>query len=352
MAQHRIVARDEWVAARKALLEKEKAFTRERDALNRLRRQLPRERVEKAYVFDGPDGEETLAGLFAGRSQLIVYHFMFGPDWDEGCKSCSFLADHYAPAVVHLAQRDVTLATVSRAPLARIEAFRERMGWRFKWVSSLRSDFNRDYQVSFAPEDVAGGGGRLQLRGDGVSDDRSAGAERVLQGPLRRRLSHVLDLRAGARHVHRRLSPARRRAQGPGRGRSRLQHGMGPAPRPLRRGGLTAGSRWPAFTRPASRGRDRAKTRTRGRAGPRGPDTNPVGRPRRRAPILGGEVYVGRGSGAWMNKPENHSFFNGMKASTALSSSRPTDGEAAKTFLPVDSTASTAGTKSPSAERR
>ena len=157
MAQHRIVTRDEWVAARKALLEKEKAFTRERDELNRLRRQLPWERVEKAYVFDGPDGEETLAGLFAGRSQLIVYHFMFGPDWDEGCKSCSFLADHYAPAVVHLAQRDVTLVTVSRAPLARIEAFRERMGWRFKWVSSLRSDFNQDYQVSFTPEDAAGG---------------------------------------------------------------------------------------------------------------------------------------------------------------------------------------------------
>ena len=157
MAQHRVVAHDEWVAARKALLEKEKAFTRERDELNRRRRELPWERVEKAYVFDGPDGEETLAGLFAGRSQLVVYHFMFGPDWDEGCKSCSFLADHYAPAVVHLAQRDVTLVTVSRAPLASIEAFRERMGWRFKWVSSLRSDFNRDYQVSFTPEDVAGG---------------------------------------------------------------------------------------------------------------------------------------------------------------------------------------------------
>ena len=97
------------------------------------------------------------AVLFGARSQLIVYHFMFGPDWDEGCKSCSFLADHYEPAVVHLAQRDVTLVTASRAPPAKIEAFRERMDWRFKWVSSLRSDFNRDYQVTFAPEDVTGG---------------------------------------------------------------------------------------------------------------------------------------------------------------------------------------------------
>ena len=158
MAQHAVVPHDEWVAARKRLLEKEKALTRERDALSRLRRELPWERVEKAYVFDGPDGEETLADLFGGRGQLIVYHFMFDPEWDEGCKSCSFLADHYEPAIVHLAQRDVTLVTVSRAPPARIEAFRQRMGWRFKWVSSHRSDFNRDYGVTFSPEDLAGGG--------------------------------------------------------------------------------------------------------------------------------------------------------------------------------------------------
>ena len=157
MAQHAVVSHDEWVAARKRLLEKEKAFTRERDALSRLRRELPWERVEKAYVFDGPDGEETLADLFGGRGQLIVYHFMFAPEWDEGCKSCSFLADHYEPAIVHLAQRDVTLVTVSRAPLATIEPFRRRMGWRFKWVSSHRSDFNRDYGVTFSPEDLAGG---------------------------------------------------------------------------------------------------------------------------------------------------------------------------------------------------
>ena len=156
MSQHSVVGHDEWVAARKTLLEKEKAFTRARDELSRLRRELPRERVEKTYRFDGPQGEETLADLFAGRSQLIVHHFMFDPGWDEGCKSCSFQADHYGPVIVHLAQRDVTLVTVSRAPLAKIEAFRERMGWRFKWVSSFRSDFNRDYNVSFSPKDGAG----------------------------------------------------------------------------------------------------------------------------------------------------------------------------------------------------
>ena len=157
MTRHTIVGHEEWVAARKALLEREKAFTRERDELSRLRRELPWERVEKTYVFDGPEGEETLADLFAGRSQLIVYHFMFDPEWDEGCKSCSFLADHYEPAVVHLAQRDVTLVTVSRAPLAKLESFRKRMGWGFKWMSSLHSDFNRDYHVTFAPEELAGG---------------------------------------------------------------------------------------------------------------------------------------------------------------------------------------------------
>lgn len=157
MTRHTIVGHEEWVAARKALLEREKAFTRERDELSRLRRELPWERVEKTYVFDGPEGEETLADLFAGRSQLIVYHFMFDPEWDEGCKSCSFLADHYEPAVVHLAQRDVTLVTVSRAPLAKLESFRKRMGWGFKWMSSLHSDFNRDYHVTFAPKELAGG---------------------------------------------------------------------------------------------------------------------------------------------------------------------------------------------------
>ncbi len=157
MESHKVVSHQQWIEARKALLRKEKDFTRARDALAAERRQLPWERVEKRYVFDGPDGEETLADLFGPCSQLIVYHFMFGPDWDEGCKSCSFLADHFEPAVIHLAQRDVTFVAASRAPLERLEAFRARMGWSFKWVSSLESDFNRDYHVSFSEDEMARG---------------------------------------------------------------------------------------------------------------------------------------------------------------------------------------------------
>jgi predicted dithiol-disulfide oxidoreductase (DUF899 family) len=152
-----IVSREEWLAARKQHLIKEKELTRLRDELSRQRRELPWVKVEKRYVFDGPDGKETLADLFAGRSQLIVYHFMFDPGWEEGCRSCSFLADHIDGSVVHLAHRDVTLMAVSRAPLPQIEAFRKRMGWRFKWVSSYGNDFNSDYHVSFTKDDMAKG---------------------------------------------------------------------------------------------------------------------------------------------------------------------------------------------------
>jgi predicted dithiol-disulfide oxidoreductase (DUF899 family) len=155
--QHRVVSRDEWLAARKQHLRKEKEYTRLRDQLSAERRELPWVRVDKAYVFDGPDGKETLADLFGGRSQLIVYHFMLGPGWREGCKSCSFLADHIDGAAVHLAQRDVTLLAVSRAPPPEIAAFKQRMGWRFKWVSSHANDFNRDYHVSFTSDEVEGG---------------------------------------------------------------------------------------------------------------------------------------------------------------------------------------------------
>ena len=157
MAAHPVVSPSEWLAARKALLQKEKEFTRQRDALSAARRALPWVKVEKNYVFDGPGGKETLADLFAGKSQLIVYHFMLGPDWSEGCKSCSFLADNYDGIGVHLAHRDVSFVTVSRAPLAKIEAYRKRMGWRFKWVSSFGSDFNADFQVSATPEELANG---------------------------------------------------------------------------------------------------------------------------------------------------------------------------------------------------
>jgi predicted dithiol-disulfide oxidoreductase (DUF899 family) len=157
MEQPRIVPRDEWLAARKDLLIKEKAMTRAKDALSAERRRLPMVRVDKAYVFDTPSGRQTLAELFEGRSQLIVYHFMMGPDWVEGCPSCSFLADHIDGSVVHLAHRDVTLIAVSRAPLSNIEAFKKRMGWRFTWASSFENDFNHDYGVSFTDEEIASG---------------------------------------------------------------------------------------------------------------------------------------------------------------------------------------------------
>lgn len=157
MTRHNVVSREEWLIARKAHLAKEKEFTRARDALSRQRRALPWVKVDKPYVFDAPGGKKTLADLFGGRSQLIVYHFMFGPDWEEGCKSCSYLADHFDGAAVHLAQRDVTLVVVSHAPLPKIEAFKQRMGWRFPWVSSYGSDFNSDYHVSFSKDEMESG---------------------------------------------------------------------------------------------------------------------------------------------------------------------------------------------------
>ena len=157
MEQPRIVTRDEWVAARKELLVKEKALTDARDALASERRQLPMVKVEKSYIFDTPSGRKTLAELFNGRSQLMIYHFMMGPDWAEGCPSCSFLADSIDGTTIHLAHRDVTLMAVSRAPLANIQAFKQRMGWKFPWASSFGSDFNRDFGVSFTEEDLASG---------------------------------------------------------------------------------------------------------------------------------------------------------------------------------------------------
>ena len=157
MEPHRVVTHDEWIAARKAYLAEEKAFSRVRDALSRKRRELPWEKADKNYVFDTPSGKQSLADLFGGKSQLIVYHFMFGPSWEAGCPSCSLLADHFDGAVIHLAQRDVSFVVVSRAPLPQIEAFKRRMGWRFKWVSSLGNDFNYDYHVSMTPQEKAGG---------------------------------------------------------------------------------------------------------------------------------------------------------------------------------------------------
>ncbi len=157
MQPNKTVSREGWIAARKEHLAREKEFTRLRDELSGSRRRLPWVKVDKSYVFEGPDGTQTLADLFAGRSQLIVYHFMFGPDWQEGCPSCSYLADHFDGAIVHLNHRDVTMVLVSRAPVARLEGYRRRMGWNFKWLSALGSDFNHDYGVSFTEADLETG---------------------------------------------------------------------------------------------------------------------------------------------------------------------------------------------------
>jgi len=157
MQTHRIVSRDEWIVARKHHLAQEKEFTRLRDRLSAERRDLPWVRVDKDYVFEGPNGKQHLDQLFGGKSQLIVQHFMFGPDWDAGCKSCSFWADNYNGIIVHLMQRDIAFVVVSSAPFERIEAFRKRMGWSFEWVSSSGNDFNHDYHVSFTPEEIAAG---------------------------------------------------------------------------------------------------------------------------------------------------------------------------------------------------
>jgi predicted dithiol-disulfide oxidoreductase (DUF899 family) len=154
---HEVVSQQEWIASRKELLRKEKEFTRLRDELSQQRRELPWEKVEKEYVFEGPNGKQSLGELFGKKSQLIVYHFMFGPGWEAGCPSCSYTADHFDGSRVHLANRDVTLAVISRAPIAQIEAFQKRMGWKFPWVSSFHTDFNRDYRVSFTKDEMAKG---------------------------------------------------------------------------------------------------------------------------------------------------------------------------------------------------
>ncbi len=154
IGKHRVVSHKAWIGARRKFLAKEKKFTRLRDELARQRRALPWEKVDKQYVFDGPKGRETLPELFDGRSQLVVYHFMFAPDWDEGCKHCSFWADNFNGLGIHLNHRDVSLVAISRAPLEKLEAFKRRMGWSFKWVSSGGNDFNYDYQASFTPQEI------------------------------------------------------------------------------------------------------------------------------------------------------------------------------------------------------
>jgi predicted dithiol-disulfide oxidoreductase (DUF899 family) len=173
----RVVSHEQWVSERVAFMAKEKEFTRLRDELSRERRELPWEKVTKSYVFDGPGGKETLAQLFGNRSQLVVYHFMFDPAWSEGCKSCSFWADNFNGIDVHLAHRDITFLAISRAPLSKLEAYKKRMGWSFKWVSSGESDFNYDFHVSFDPATAKSGaayynyvtGSRVQEEMPGLS---------------------------------------------------------------------------------------------------------------------------------------------------------------------------------------
>ena len=157
MQDHPIVADGAWIAARKELLAAEKELTRRRDEVAKLRRRLPWRRVRKAYSFETASGEQSLAELFDRRRQLIVYHFMFDPSWEQGCKSCSLLADHFDAAVVHLRQRDVSFAVVSRAPVEKLLSFQRRMGWKFPWASSFGNDFNRDFHVTFTPEEIASG---------------------------------------------------------------------------------------------------------------------------------------------------------------------------------------------------
>lgn len=153
----KVVSRAEWLVAHRHHLEREKAFTRMRDTLRDARRELPWVKVDKPYGFDGPRGRQTLADLFEGRSQLIVKHFMFAPGWQEGCVGCSFEVDHIEGALVHLEHHDVSFVAIARAPLAEIEAFKQRMGWRFRWLSSFESDFNFDFHVSFTKQQIARG---------------------------------------------------------------------------------------------------------------------------------------------------------------------------------------------------
>jgi len=171
--EHSVVSRKEWLASRTALLKKEKEFSRLQDQIAKERRDLPWVKVDKEYLFDTLGGQRSLADLFDGRRQLFVYHFMFAPEWNQGCAHCSFWADHYDGVGIHLKQRDVTLIVISRAPLANIEAFKKRMGWKFTWVSSFQNTFNYDFNASFTPEENQKGTAFFNYKvGDAGASDR------------------------------------------------------------------------------------------------------------------------------------------------------------------------------------
>ncbi|MEM7363356.1 MAG: DUF899 domain-containing protein [Pseudomonadota bacterium] len=202
-----IVSREEWLLARRSLMEREKAFTRERDALSAERRRLPKVLVDRDYRFDGVDGEHTFSDLFKGCTQLAVYHFMLGPDWEEGCPSCSFWADNYDGTQIHLAHRDIALAAVSRAPIEKIEQYKERMGWGFDWYSSYQSDFNYDFAVSFTEEQRSSGEATYNFGTQTFSMDEAPGLS-VFQRDSDGRIFHTystysrgLDMFNGAYHI-------------------------------------------------------------------------------------------------------------------------------------------------------
>ena len=207
MTTHRVVTREEWIKERMQHLAREKELTRLRDQLSAERRALPWVKVDKPYVFDGPSGPVSLADLFQGHSQLIVQHFMFDPAWDEGCKSCSFWADNFDGIEVHLAHRDVAFVLVSRAPIEALQAYRARMGWRLPWVSSARTDFNRDYHVSFTPEEREAGRAYYNYRHGGFSVDEAPGVSvfyRDADGTIYHTYScyaRGLDMLNGAYHL-------------------------------------------------------------------------------------------------------------------------------------------------------
>jgi predicted dithiol-disulfide oxidoreductase (DUF899 family) len=220
MTTHEVVSKGEWVQARKRLLAKEKEFTRLRDQLSAERRALPWMRIDKDYTFDGLNGRETLAQLFGDRSQLVVYHFMFAPEWDVGCKSCSFWADNFNGITAHLRQRDVAFAAIARAPLAKLQAFAKRLGWTFKWVSSYGTDFNYDFEVSFQPEALARGEATYNFAKLEHASSDMPGISVFAKDELGRGLPHLLDLRPRHRHDEHGVPLPRPRPQGSRRGRS------------------------------------------------------------------------------------------------------------------------------------
>ena len=191
MTNQPIVSREEWTNARKTLLAKEKENTRQRDELVRQRRQLPWVKVDEKYVFDSPQGKVALADLFRGKSQLVVYHFMFGPDWAEGCPSCSYVCDHLNGAVPHLAARDTSLVMISRAPINKIEAFKKRMGWQFPWVSSFHNDFNHDFGVYFTPDERATGEVAYNYTRQPFPSDEAPGASVFYKDPATGEIFHT-----------------------------------------------------------------------------------------------------------------------------------------------------------------